>query len=463
MNWLQTQLEKNPSKIYIQERKNTYSYLDIAEMVHAYSQALLREGVKVHDRALIYLPCNVTMIEIILSCFEIGVIAIPISTNLTPIELDRIIKTLRPRIIISNWEGRKKIKQQSFTIACIEELIISSSGCSIIQNSYKKNLKDVCAIILTSGTSGTPKAVQLTYQNFVTSCNNWNEFLEFQSEDQFLCCLPLYHIGGFAVLIRALLYGFSVNLMQDFEEKNIHNTIEKYPVTIISLVPTMLKRILDIKEGLSSLKSLRHILLGGGPCPKYLLDLCIKEQLPIIKVYGMTETCSGTFGLKLLEEPENMHYAGRPFPGVKFWIDNNEIHISGLMVMKGYFGEEEVQGQHNSHDLGYIKDDLLFLDIRRKDLIVSGGENINPIEVEECLINVDGIIDAVVVGKKDDRLGQKVIAYIVKTSTFKGKKYVQNELKKILSSYKIPKDYISVPQIPRNEIGKINYDKLDFL
>ena len=83
--------------------------------------------------------------------------------------------------------------------------------------------------------------------------------------------------------------------------------------------------------------------------------------------------------------------------------------------------------------------------------------------MEECLINVDGIIDAVVVGKKDDRWGQKVIAYIVKTSTFKGKKYVQNELKKILSSYKIPKDYISVPQIPRNEIGKINYDKLDFL
>ena len=102
-----------------------------------------------------------------------------------------------------------------------------------------------------------------------------------------------------------------------------------------------------------------------------------------------------------------MHYAGRPFPGVKAWIDNNEIHISGLMVMKGYFGEEEVQGQHNSHDLGYIKDDLLFLDIRRKDLIVSGGENINPIEVEECLINVDGIIDAVVVGKKDDRWGRK--------------------------------------------------------
>ena len=170
MNWLQTQLEKNPSKIYIQERKNTYSYLDIAEMVHAYSQALLREGVKVHDRALIYLPCNVTMIEIILSCFEIGVIAIPISTNLTPIELDRIIKTLRPRIIISNWEGRKKIKHQSLTVACIEELIISSSGCSIIQNSYIKKLKDVCAIILTSGTSGTPKAVQLTYQNFETSC-----------------------------------------------------------------------------------------------------------------------------------------------------------------------------------------------------------------------------------------------------------------------------------------------------
>jgi len=463
MNWLHTQLEQNPQKIYIQERKNTYTYLDVAEMVHAYSQALLRGGVKVHDRVIIYLPCNVTMVEIILSCFEIGVIAVPISTSLTQIELDRIINTLQPGIIISNWEGREKLKEKSFTIACIEELIISSGGCSIIPITYKKNLKDVCAIILTSGTTGTPKAVQLTYQNFETSCHNWNNFLEFQPGDQFLCCLPLYHIGGFAVLIRSLLYGFSVNLMQNFEEKSIHSTIEKYPVTIISLVPTMLKRILDINGGLRALKSLRHILLGGGPCPKYLLDLCIKEQLSIIKVYGMTETCSGTFGLKLLEEPENMHYAGRPFPGAKVWIDNNEIHISGLMVMKGYFGEEEIQGEHNSHDLGYIKEDLLFLDIRRKDLIISGGENINPIEVEECLINVDGIIDAAVVGKKDDKWGQKVIAYIVNTPTFKGNIYVQNELKKILSSYKIPKDYISVSQIPRNEIGKINYDKLDFL
>ena len=160
------------------------------------------------------------------------------------------------------------------------------------------------AIIFTSGTTGIPKAVQLTYSNFETSCKNWDGFLQFEPNDQFLCCLPLHHIGGLAVLIRSLIYGFSVNLIKSFKAEVIHEVISNYPITMISLVPTMLKRILAIKGGLVSLKSLRYILHGGGPSPSYLLDFCIQEKLHIIKVYGMTETCSGTFVLNLLDEPQ---------------------------------------------------------------------------------------------------------------------------------------------------------------
>ena len=224
----------------------------------------------------------------------------------------------------------------------------------------------------------------------------------------------------------------------------------------------MLKRILDIDGGLEALKTLRYILLGGGPSPEYLLDICIKEQLNIIKVYGMSETCSGTIGLKLLDEPQHKFYAGRPFPSTKVWIENDEIHISGPMVMKGYVEETETNGIHNSHDLGRINDEnLLFLDIRRKDLIVSGGEKINPLEVEECLMNVRGISDAAVVGKDDDEWGQKVTAYIVSASI--ENELLHKELKKSLSSYKIPKEYIHVSNIPRNELGKIVYEKLKSL
>ena len=99
---------------------------------------------------------------------------------------------------------------------------------------------------------------------------------------------------------------------------------------------------------MEELKKLRYILLGGGPTPEMLLDTCIHEKLPIVKVYGMTETCSGTFGLKLLEEPQSKFYAGRPFPGVKVWIKDDEIHVSGPVVMKGYLNEQETKGTHNS-------------------------------------------------------------------------------------------------------------------
>ena len=462
MSWLQEQVLENPQNLFIQESGHAYSVMDVMEMVQIYSHSLLRENIQPQDRILIYLPSGIELVEIILSCFEIGAIATSISRRLTKRERDAVIAIIQPRFIITNWTEQETFEGVSFPLTCIEELPSSSGICSVVTNEYEKNPDDVCAILLTSGTTGIPKAVQLTYGNFEFSCSNWNGFLQFEPTDQFLCCLPLHHIGGLAVLIRALVYGFSVNLVNEFQAEIVLKTMQNHPVTIISLVPTMLKRILDIENGLETLKTLRYILLGGGPASGALLDTCIKENLSIIKVYGMSETCSSTFGLKLLDEPSNKFYAGRPFPGTEVWTTNEEIYISGPMVMKGYVGEKETNGTHNSHDFGRLDDDnLLFLHIRRKDLIVSGGENINPLEVEECLLKVKGISDAAVIGKVDNEWGQKVVAYIV---SFPIKdELLDRELKKSLSLYKIPKEYIQVPHIPRNELGKIVYEKLKSL
>ena len=462
MNWFKTKNQQILQRLFIQEGGHAYSFMDVSAMVQTYSQSLLREDIHPHDRILIYLPGGIQMVEIILACFEIGVIATPISPRLSERELRAVIEKIQPKLIITNWEYRASFTSYSLPLTPIEELPNSAYGCSSANNSYKQNSDDIAVIILTSGTTGIPKAVQLTYGNFKISCSNWNNFLQFEPNDQFLCCLPLHHIGGLAVLIRALLYGFSVNLVNEFQAEVILKTIQNHPVTIISLVPTMLKRILDLNGGLKALQSLRWILLGGGPSPEYLLDICIKEKLNIVKVYGMSETCSGTVGLKLLVEPQHKFYAGRPFPGAKVWTENDELHISGPMVMKGYVGETETNCTFNSHDLGRIVDDnLLFLDIRRKDLIITGGENVNPIEVEECLMNVEGISDAAVVGKDDDEWGQKVTAYIVSIPLEND--LLHSELRKSLSPYKIPKDYIQVSHIPRNELGKIVYEKLKFL
>ena len=461
MSWLQNQVNQNPEKLFIQFGDNQFSYLDIAEMVQTYSRSLLRENIQPQDRILIYLPSGVELIEIILACFEIGAVAAPISPKLTEGERNVIIDKIQPKLIITNWNKKLPDFPSPIPVSCIEELPNASSGCSVIKNDYIYNSDDITAIILTSGTTGIPKAVQLTYGNFEASCNNWNEFLQFQSNDQFLCCLPLHHIGGLAVMLRALMFGFSVNLVSTFEAKLVLDTIIKYPVSIISLVPTMLKRILDLEGGLKAIKSLRWILLGGGPSPEYLLDLCIKEKLNIVKVYGMSETCSGTVGLKLLDEPQNKLYAGRPFNGAKIWTENNELYISGPMVMKGYVGEAATNGHHNSHDLGQVDNgNLVFLDIRRKDLIITGGENVNPLEVEEALLQIEGITDAAVIGVEDVEWGEKVVAYIVNSEFGIHNSEFRMKLKGRISDFKIPKEFIQVSSIPRNELGKIVYEKL---
>ena len=461
MSWLQNQVNQNPEKLFIQFGDNQFSYLDIAEMVQTYSRSLLRENIQLQDRILIYLPSGVELIEIILACFEIGAVAAPISPKLTEGERNVIIDKIQPKLIITNWNQKLPDFSSPIPVSCIEELPNASSGCSVIKNDYIYNSDDITAIILTSGTTGIPKAVQLTYGNFEASCNNWNEFLQFQSNDQFLCCLPLHHIGGLAVMLRALMFGFSVNLVSTFEAKLVLDTIIKYPVSIISLVPTMLKRILDLEGGLKAIKSLRWILLGGGPSPEYLLDLCIKEKLNIVKVYGMSETCSGTVGLKLLDEPQNKLYAGRPFNGAKIWTENNELYISGPMVMKGYVGEAATNGHHNSHDLGQVDNgNLVFLDIRRKDLIITGGENVNPLEVEEALLQIEGITDAAVIGVEDVEWGEKVVAYIVNSEFGIRNFEFRMKLKGRISDFKIPKEFIQVSSIPRNELGKIVYEKL---
>ncbi|MBC8256687.1 MAG: AMP-binding protein [Candidatus Marinimicrobia bacterium] len=464
MSWLQNQILQNSEKLFIQKGDQQYTISEVGNMVSTYSRALIKEGISRQDRILIYLPSTVEFIEIILACFEIGAVAVPISPKLTESERDAINDKIQPKLIITNWQLKPIHTSFSLPLApvsFIEELPNASSGCSSFNNDYKYNTDDIAAIILTSGTTGTPKAVQLTYGNFEASCNNWNGFLQFQKTDQFLCCLPLHHIGGLAVMLRALKFGFSINLVSTFEAQLVLNTMIKYPVTIISLVPTMLKRILDIEGGLTALKTLRWILLGGGPSPEYLLDLCIKKQLNIVKVYGMSETCSGTVGLKLLDEPHNKLYAGRPFSGAKIWSENDELHISGPMVMKGYVGETETNNSHNTHDLGRVdEDNLIFLDIRRKDLIITGGENVNPIEVEEALLKIDGITDAAVVGMEDEEWGQKVVAYIVISEFGIRNSDLKIKLTEQLSNFKIPKEFIQVPNIPRNELGKIEYEKL---
>lgn len=457
--WLRKKAKQIPDELFIQQGNQQFSFGDTLDSVFTFAKILLRENIKPQDKIFIFLPGGVDAVEIILACFEVGAIAVPVSTKFTDHELQKTLNTVNPSLIITDWKTQSRFSHKSFPILCIEECINSSAGCGFIEISNPCNPDDVCAILLTSGTTNLPKAVQLTYSNFESSCENWHDFLDFQGSDQFLCCLPLHHIGGMAVIIRGLIYGFSVNLVTGFNADVIYKAVRDHAVTIISLVPTLLKRILEIPGGIQQLSSLRYILLGGGPASDTLLNDCIRKKITVIKTYGMTETCSGIVGLSILEEPEKCHFAGRPFKDVNVAIEKDSILISGPMVMKGYLNEPESKGVHDSQDLGHIEKDLLFLDVRRKDLIVSGGENVNPREVEAVILSYPNVADAAVTGIPDEEWGQKVIAYLVSPGKINQEK-IHAFCREKLSGFKCPKEFQQLAEIPRNVIGKVDQPRL---
>lgn len=466
ISWFKKRLEENPDGLFLKFEDNSYTISDLAREIASVKKAFSASGIKSKDRLVILLPNGVEIVEIILSCFETGVIAVPLSPKFTEKELGKILDEIQPVAIVTNWVLSKKLSGNSIPVVCVEEISTIAGSCQDYEHYQKINPKDICTILMTSGTTNSPKAVQLTYQNFQSSCKNWNQFLNFIPGDQFLCCLPLTHVGGLAVLIRALIYGFSINLSKSFSSDLLYQILSKDPVTIVSLVPTMLQRIIDQPDGIRYLKSLRAILLGGGPVSDVLLDTCIKKNLPIVKTYGMTETCSGIVGLWLLDKPEKKHFAGAPFPNVSIKVENEEIIISGPMVMKGYLNQSASNGTHNSKDLGWMDvDGTLFLEMRRKDLIVTGGENVNPKEVEDLLISMDEIKDAVVFGIPDKEWGQKVAAVIVLryNNLQITNKDITDKLRDEISAYKIPKIYKFVDSISRNELGKINNETLKIL
>ena len=465
ISWFRNRLKNDPDSVFITYKEKSYTISDLSSNILSIQKVFSASDIKEKDRIMIFLPNGIDIVEIILACFESGIIAVPITTKFTNLELKKIIQIINPKAIITNWDLSSCVNGLNKTILEIEEFPSIARVCQVYNPNYNINKNDVAAIILTSGTTDTPKAVELTYKNFEVSCQNWDDFLNFEKKDQFLCCLPLHHIGGLAVIVRGLLFGFSINLAESFNADLLYKLIKRYPISIVSLVPTMLEKIIAKSDGISCLSNLRAVLLGGGPSSDSLLDICLEEKINIVKTYGMTETCSGIVGLWIQDNPDKKQFSGKPFRDVKIKIINDEVHIKGPMVMKGYLNENNFDEYHNSKDIGWLdENNNLFIEMRRKDLIISGGENINPKEIELLLIKKENIIDCAVIGIPNKKWGQKVVAYLCTENNqiIKNAELIEY-LSKVLAKYKIPKNFIFVDSIPRNEIGKVVLKKIKLL
>ena len=304
----------------------------------------------------------------------------------------------------------------------------------------------VHSVIHTSGTTGRPKPVELSYGNHAASALASADALGVDPADRWLCPLPLHHVGGLGVLIRSVINGTTAVVHERFEATRAKAALDAGEVTLASLVPTMLARLRE--AGPRHAPGLRAIALGGGPIPAGLLDWARDAGIPVVPVYGMTETCSQVVA----------GIPGRPLRGVEIETSPaGEILVRGGMVARGELGAD---GWLHTGDLGRIdRDGRLHIEGRLKELIVTGGENVAPLEVEQVLLAHPAVADAGVTGRPDPEWGEAVTAFVVLRQHANAEE-LRAWCRERLEPYKTPKAVHEVGALPRNAGGKLLRDRL---
>jgi O-succinylbenzoic acid--CoA ligase len=331
------------------------------------------------------------------------------------------------------------------------------------------NLENIQGIFYTSGTTGKPKAVPLTYNNHFHSAIASALNLGIQANDNWLLCLPLFHVGGLAIAWRSVINGTKITLLPKFDEQEVLTAIASEQVTLISLVPTMLTRLLNHPQW-QNLQKLRAILLGGAPASPELIEQCLQLNLPIMPTYGMTETASQITTLLPHEVTTKRGSSGLPLFGNQLRIVDDQqqdlavgaigqILVQGASVMNGYLHQSEnaiQDGWLHTGDLGYCdRNGYLYVVSRRSDLIISGGENIYPTEIEAILLTHPAIAEACVIGICDREWGQIVAAAIVTKTQLSLQEIRSFCEQKSLARYKLPKSIYIWESLPKTASGKL--------
>lgn len=457
-----------PDRQAITFEERSYTFQEIFDLSYEKAGRLQGMGVRKGQNIALLLRNHIDTVVVMLSLQLLGATAVVLNNRLTSNELLWQINDSKVTLTISEEALKDKLDTSSTFVSWKEQL--GPFEEPIIQEEI--DLDDVCTIMYTSGTTGNPKGVLQTYGNHWWSATGSALNLGLREDDCWLCSVPLFHISGFSILMRSVFYGMRIILHDTFNEKKTLLDVQDKKVTIMSVVTTMLSRLLEELDEKKLPEFFRCMLLGGGPAPLPILERCVEKEIPVYQTYGMTETASQIVTLSPEDSMKKIGSAGKPlFPSQLKIVDNSkhelgpnqsgEIVVKGPNVTIGYLNREEVnkeqfiEGWFKTGDIGFVDEEgFLYVQDRRSDLIISGGENIYPAEIEGILTSHPDIVDAGVIGKDDERWGQIPVAFVLKKDPLTEEKIVQFCSNK-LAKYKIPKEIYFVDSIPRNASKKL--------
>lgn len=402
---------------------------------------------------------------LITACWQTGIVVVPLSTRYPDKKIAQALKDVScDKLIVSKKYSGIKTEIEKVLIDDVVEF--DSDEFSVDDFDITNlNLDADASIVFTSGTSDTPKAVLHTIGNHYYSALGSNVNIPFGKDHSWLMTLPIYHVSGLSMIMRALINRGKI-LFPD-SAFSISQCVKSCEFTHISLVPTQLSELLADDQCLIKLKQPTAILVGGAHVPQQLIQKAIDAGLPIHTTYGSTEAAS-QITTTVSDDIKNFAgTSGKVLDHREVKISGGEIMVRGQTLFKGYLNAGSLEtpfdndGYFATGDTGYFDEQGNLYVTGRKDLMfISGGENIYPQQIEKVLEEIDGIDQAIVVPVKCDRFGARPIAFI-KSKEHIDEKNIEDALRKQLEGFKVPTQFFPMPENVggikpnRNELTKL--------
>jgi malonyl-CoA/methylmalonyl-CoA synthetase len=455
--------------IALEFQDQAYTFGELESRSNRVAHWLLRNGFHAGDRLCVYLPNCVEMIDIYLACVKSGIIFVPINILYRDREISHILRDAEPRGIVSD----EPITTET-PVWARSDLACYAAGQEDKRPWVQLNGDAPAGIIYTSGTTGSSKGAVLTHNNFAANATNLAMCWRISANDRLLLALPLFHVHGLGNGLHCwLTSGCRMKLLERFAYQTAAEAFLRFRPTLFFGVPTVYTRLLEFdRETAQEIGSfMRLFVSGSAPLPARVLE-DFKKLFghTILERYGMSETLMNMSNPYVGERRAGT--VGIPLPGVSVRLLNDEgnpvrdgetgeIYLRGQNVFAGYWRRDDatrdsfVNGFFRTGDLARRSPDGYYtLCGRKTDLIISGGFNIYPREIEEFLQVQPEIVEAAVIGVPDELRGEVPIAFIVARSSF-GQVSMERRCRENLASFKVPRKFVLLDKLPRNALGKV--------
>jgi O-succinylbenzoic acid--CoA ligase len=413
-HWLSGAAGRHPDRVAVEAADESVSYRELLLRAVRAAGALHVRGVTRGTPVGLALEPGLPFVEALHGCLLLGAPAVPVDPRLSEREREAILRGVE---------------------ATVSRPLRGETG--VFQLPEPPERDQIALIVHTSGTTGRPQPVEITYGNIRANARGLAQAMELGGDVRWLCPLPLSHVGGLMVVLRSTVMATTAVL-------GPVESVSEPGITIASLVPTQLSRLLE--AGAAPGPALRRILLGGGPMPRALLSRARAAGFPVCPSYGLTQACSTV----TVAEPGDLETAGRALPGVGVAVtDEGEIVVSGATV--------NTLGGLRTGDLGRLDEQgRLIVTGRKGDLIITGGENVSPAEIEAALAEHPDVVEAAVFARPHPLWGEAITALVVARP---GSDLPQAALRahclERLAGFKVPKAFELVTELPRTESGKV--------